>query len=41
MGAAREIMTLREAMDHLFDDAFTRPISLEEVRPKTITVKAK
>ena len=38
---AREIMTLREAMDHLFDDAFTRPISLEEVKPKTITVKAK
>lgn len=24
----REIMTLREAMDRLFDDAFTRPISL-------------
>ncbi|HKZ44285.1 MAG TPA: Hsp20/alpha crystallin family protein [Anaerolineales bacterium] len=23
----REMMTLREAMDHLFDDAFTRPIS--------------
>jgi HSP20 family protein len=22
----REMMTLREAMDHLFDDAFTRPI---------------
>ncbi len=22
---AREMMTLREAMDHLFDDAFTRP----------------
>jgi len=22
----REVMTLREAMDHLFDDAFTRPI---------------
>lgn len=25
---AREMMTLREAMDHLFDDAFTRPLSL-------------
>ena len=25
---ARETMTLREAMDHLFDDAFTRPFSL-------------
>ena len=25
---AREMMTLREAMDRLFDDAFTRPISL-------------
>lgn len=25
---AREMMTLREAMDHLFDDAFTRPFSL-------------
>ena len=25
---AREAMTLREAMDHLFDDAFTRPFSL-------------
>jgi HSP20 family protein len=24
---AREMMTLREAMDHLFDDAFTRPFS--------------
>lgn len=24
---AREIMTLREAMDRLFDDAFTRPLS--------------
>ncbi len=24
---AREMMTLREAMDHLFDDAFTRPLS--------------
>ncbi len=23
----REMMTLREAMDHLFDDAFTRPVS--------------
>ncbi len=23
---AREMMTLREAMDHLFDDAFTRPL---------------
>lgn len=22
----REVMTLREAMDHLFDDAFTRPV---------------
>ena len=27
---AREIMTLREAMDHLFDDAFTRPLTLRE-----------
>jgi HSP20 family protein len=25
---AREMMTLREAMDHLFDDAFTRPLTL-------------
>ncbi|HNB35955.1 MAG TPA: Hsp20/alpha crystallin family protein, partial [Anaerolineales bacterium] len=25
---AREMMTLREAMDRLFDDAFTRPLSL-------------
>jgi len=25
---AREMMTLREAMDHLFNDAFTRPLSL-------------
>jgi len=25
---AREMMTLREAMDHLFDDAFTRPFRL-------------
>lgn len=25
---AREMMTLREAMDHLFDDAFTRPLHL-------------
>src|SRR5687767_1526504 len=24
---AREIMTLREAMDHLFNDSFTRPFS--------------
>ncbi len=27
----REMMTLREAMDRLFDDAFTRPISLRGV----------
>jgi HSP20 family protein len=27
---AREMMTLREAMDRLFDDAFTRPISLRD-----------
>lgn len=27
----REMMTLREAMDRLFDDAFTRPISLTGV----------
>ena len=27
---AREIMTLREAMDHLFDDAFTRPLTLRD-----------
>jgi HSP20 family protein len=26
---AREMMTLREAMDHLFNDAFTRPLSIE------------
>ena len=26
---AREMMTLREAMDRLFDDAFTRPFYLE------------
>ena len=25
---AREMMTLREAMDHLFDDAFTRPLAV-------------
>ena len=28
----REMMTLREAMDRLFDDAFTRPLSLTESR---------
>ena len=28
---AREMMTLREAMDRLFDDAFTRPLSLSGV----------
>ena len=27
---AREMMTLREAMDRLFDDAFTHPLSLRE-----------
>jgi len=27
----REMMTLREAMDRLFDDAFTRPISMGDV----------
>ena len=27
---AREMMTLREAMDHLFDDAFTRPLSIRD-----------
>ncbi len=27
----REMMTLREAMDRLFDDAFTRPISMRGV----------
>ncbi|RIK31288.1 MAG: heat-shock protein Hsp20 [Anaerolineae bacterium] len=27
---AREVMTLREAMDHLFDDAFTRPLTLRD-----------
>ncbi|HET9911637.1 MAG TPA: Hsp20/alpha crystallin family protein [Anaerolineales bacterium] len=26
----RDMMTLREAMDRLFDDAFTRPISLRD-----------
>jgi HSP20 family protein len=25
----REMMTLREAMDHLFDDAFTRPLAYD------------
>jgi hypothetical protein len=25
---AREMMTLREAMDRLFDDAFTRPLAI-------------
>ena len=27
---AREFMTLREAMNHLFDDAFTRPFSMQD-----------
>jgi len=27
---ARDFMTLREAMDHLFNDAFTRPLSLRD-----------
>ena len=27
---AREMMTLREAMDHLFDDAFTHPLTLRD-----------
>jgi HSP20 family protein len=27
---ARELMTLREAMDRLFDDAFTRPLSIRD-----------
>ena len=27
---AREMMTLREAMDRLFDDAFTRPLTLKD-----------
>ncbi len=27
---ARDFMTLREAMDHLFDDAFTRPLSMRD-----------
>ena len=27
---AREMMTLREAMDRLFDDAFTRPFSIRD-----------
>lgn len=27
----REMMTLREAMDRLFDDAFTRPLSMSAV----------
>ncbi|HSK87173.1 MAG TPA: Hsp20/alpha crystallin family protein, partial [Anaerolineales bacterium] len=26
----REMMTLREAMDRLFDDAFTRPVNLRD-----------
>ncbi|MCE9644736.1 MAG: Hsp20/alpha crystallin family protein [Chloroflexi bacterium] len=29
---AREMMTLREAMDHLFDDAFTRPLRMNDAR---------
>jgi HSP20 family protein len=29
----REMMTLREAMDRLFDDAFTRPLSMSGVSP--------
>ena len=28
---AREMMSLRDAMDRLFDDAFTRPLSLRDV----------
>ena len=27
---AREMMTLRDAMDRLFDDAFTRPLSIRD-----------
>jgi HSP20 family protein len=27
----REMMTLREAMNHLFDDAFTRPLNISAV----------
>ena len=27
---AREMLTLREAMDRLFDDAFTRPLSIRD-----------
>ena len=27
---AREMMTLREAMDRLFDDSFTRPLSIRD-----------
>ena len=27
---AQDFMTLREAMDHLFNDAFTRPLSLRD-----------
>jgi len=27
---AREMMTLRDAMDRLFDDAFTRPLRLND-----------
>lgn len=27
----REMMTLRKAMDRLFDDAFTRPLSMSGV----------
>lgn len=29
---AREMMTLRDAMDRLFDDAFTRPLRLNDAR---------
>lgn len=32
---AREMMTLREAMDRLFDDAFTRPVGMGAVSTAT------
>ncbi len=28
---AREMMTLREVMDRLFDDVFTRPLTLKVI----------
>ena len=33
---AREMVTLREAMDRLFDDAFTRPLSMAGIQTPAI-----